>query len=567
MIGQTISHYKILNKLGEGGMGVVYKAMDITLGRIVALKFVSAEMATNESTKHRLMREAKACASLNHPNINTIFEFVEAEDRSFIVMEYIEGKTLQELVNQKHFEVEEVLEIALQVVDALDVAHKQGIVHRDLKSANIMLDVHDRVKIMDFGLAKLSRGSLLTQTGATLGTAAYMSPEQAQGEEVDLRSDIYSIGVVLYELLTGELPFKEAHQLAVMYSIVHEAPNPPRELNPAIPAELEAVVLKAMEKDPNDRYQNFADMKTDLMELQETLYQPGTTKKSSQRVQTDLSTQNFQTLFAKTIYHIKSKSILKFGIPLILITAGFTAWLLQGDHALNIDDSSNRIMAKSHEARTWSYLNENKPDLAMKELELAVNIDPTYSTAWSTLAALNIQAQKLDMAISQSKKAIDLDESNSTAYYNLAYALEEKGELDPAGSRYAEAVRIDSTFTRAYSALGNVYIKLNKPHEAINVLNTAVRLTPESEFIYLIYKNLGKAYFMLNQYDEALKFLTRSLQLQPGEIPETIYYLAMTYEAAGMRTESIANWQHYLEIENDALKRKEALTHLQNLTK
>ncbi|MFQ5864411.1 MAG: protein kinase [bacterium] len=565
MIGKTISHYKILEKLGEGGMGVVYKAMDTTLGRLVALKFVSAAGVTDELTKKRLMREAKACALLNHPNITTIYEFGQADERSFIAMEYVEGQTLQALVEQKRFELCEVLEIALQAADALDAAHSKGIIHRDLKSANIMIDANGGVKIMDFGLAKLSKSSLLTQTGVTLGTAAYMSPEQARGEEIDSRSDIYSMGVILYQLSTGELPFAEAHHLAVMYAVINEDPRPPRELNPEIPPELQAVILKAMEKDPDSRYQNFEEMANDLMELQEAVVSADASKEPSQRVLIRRPGRVAKAKGREKTVASQTKKVLIYILPILLITGGVVTWFLKDNASLTVN--SKREIAKTHVNSAIIYLKENKREPAKRELELAVKSDPTYSAAWSSLAALNIQAQQLDVAISQSRKAIELDKSNSNAYYNLAYALEEKGELHKAIEKYSEAVKVDSTFTQAYSALGNLFIKLDRPEDAVRILERAVGITHESEYIYLIYKNLGKAYFTLNRHDDAIKFLQRSLQLQPMEVPETIYFLAMAYEAAGLIKESIANWQHYIEIQRDTLKQREAMNRLEKLTK
>jgi len=269
MIGETVSHYKIIEKLGKGGMGVVYKAIDTTLERTVALKFVSSEVSDNESLIKRLAREAKACASLNHPNITTIYELAITEGRSFIVMEYVEGITLKELIAKKHLELNEVLDIAHQAVNGLIAAHKKGIVHRDLKLSNIMLDADHCVKIMDFGLAKLASGTtMLTQSGEILGTVAYMSPEQIKGENVDLRSDIYSFGMILYQLCTGELPFKDEYELAIMYSIIHEKPVSPHEINSHINPELEAVILRALEKDPDKRFKSFAEMECDICNLQ-----------------------------------------------------------------------------------------------------------------------------------------------------------------------------------------------------------------------------------------------------------------------------------------------------------
>jgi serine/threonine protein kinase len=568
MTGQTVSHYQILEKLGEGGMGVVYKALDLTLGRIVALKFVAADLATNESIKQRLMREAKACASLNHPNISIIYEFGEADGRNFIALEYVEGETLQKLLTQKRFEVTEVLEVALQVTNALEAAHKKGITHRDLKSANIMLDVNNRAKILDFGLAKLAQGSRLTQSGMTLGTAAYMSPEQVRGEELDHRSDIYSMGVVLYELLTGDLPFVADYHLAVMYAIVNVDPKPPRESNPAIPPELEAVILKALAKEPEKRYQTSAEMGNELLELQEVLGSKEARKKHGRRVLARPSEKDQATIIEK-IFPLRTKTVLKYLIPVLIITVGIAIWLLKsGNLQMGNDEKSKREIARIRiNAAMAYYLKDNNPALALKELELAVKSDSSYSLAWSSLAAVNIRVQELDVAIYQSRKAIALDKSNGDAYYNLAYALEEKGELDAALAQYIEAVKIDSTFVQAYSALGNLHIKLDNAREAVPILSTAVRIAPESEYIYLIYKNLGKAWLALEQHGAAIKSLKRSLQLQPVEVPETIYFLAKAYEAAGMKPESIAQWKRYIEIETDASKQQEAVSHLQKLTK
>ncbi|UCE19253.1 MAG: serine/threonine protein kinase, partial [Gemmatimonadota bacterium] len=229
MIGKTISHYKILEKLGEGGMGVVYKAEDTKLDRIVALKFLPPQLTSDTEAKERFIHEAKAAAALNHPSICTIHEIDEAEGQTFIVMEYIEGRELRDIGGMRHAEtltLNKVLNYAIQIAEGLQEAHGRDIIHRDIKPANIMVTQNDQIKIMDFGLAKLRGVSKLTQTGSTLGTVQYMSPEQAQGIEVDQRSDIFSFGVVLYELITGQLPFKGEHEAAVIYSIVNETPEP-----------------------------------------------------------------------------------------------------------------------------------------------------------------------------------------------------------------------------------------------------------------------------------------------------------------------------------------------------
>jgi TolB-like protein/Flp pilus assembly protein TadD/predicted Ser/Thr protein kinase len=270
MIGQTISHYKILEKLGEGGMGIVYKAHDTTLDRDVALKFLPHYLTSDPAEKERFYHEARAASALNHPHITTIYEISEHDDPSgggrqlFIAMEYVEGKTLKQLVESESLSMKKVLDIALQVCEGLAAAHEKGIVHRDIKSENILLTPKGQVKIMDFGLAKVKGATKLTKAGSTLGTAAYMSPEQAQGEEVDHRSDIFSFGVVLYELLASKLPFRGEHHAALMYSIINEEPQPVARFNEKATPEIEHIISKALAKDREERYQHADDLLADL---------------------------------------------------------------------------------------------------------------------------------------------------------------------------------------------------------------------------------------------------------------------------------------------------------------
>ncbi|MCJ7457677.1 MAG: protein kinase, partial [candidate division Zixibacteria bacterium] len=264
MIGKTISHYKILEKLGEGGMGVVYKAQDTKLDRIVALKFLPKHLLCDQEAKTRFEHEAKAASSLNHPNITTIHEIDEFEGECFIAMEYVEGNSLKELIEEKTFTIEKVLNIAIQVAEGLNAAHKKGIVHRDIKSDNIMLTAEGLVKIMDFGLAKLRGVSRVTKEGTTLGTLSYMSPEQIHGIEVDQRSDIFSFGVVLYEMITSQLPFKGEHEAAIIYSILNETPEPLARYKANVPEGLQMAVNKALEKNREMRYQHVDDLSADL---------------------------------------------------------------------------------------------------------------------------------------------------------------------------------------------------------------------------------------------------------------------------------------------------------------
>jgi TolB-like protein/Tfp pilus assembly protein PilF/predicted Ser/Thr protein kinase len=259
--------YQLIEELGRGGMGVVYKAEDTKLKRTVALKFLPPELTHIPDVKDRFMREAQAAAALDHPNICTVYEFDEAEEKTFISMAYVEGQSLRKKLESGPLALDEALRIATQVAQGLQIAHKKGVVHRDIKSANIMVTEDNQAKIMDFGLARMTGGTLLTQEGTAMGTIAYMSPEQARGEKVDHRTDIWSFGVVLYDMFAGELPFKGEHEQAVVYSIRKDKPRPITELNAEIPPSIEQVVGKALEKDAAKRYQQVDELLDDLKSI------------------------------------------------------------------------------------------------------------------------------------------------------------------------------------------------------------------------------------------------------------------------------------------------------------
>src|ERR1700716_898006 len=287
MIGQTVSHYRILEKLGGGGMGVVYKAEDLRLGRHVSLKFLPEELSKEPLAIERFQREARAASSLNHPHICTIYDVDQYDGQSFIVMEFLEGQTLKHRIEGRPLHIEQVPEYGHQMADALEAAHAKAIIHRDIKPANIFLTERGQIKLLDFGLAKLlperkGIGSLthagavfnnttqdahLTSTGVSMGTVCYMSPEQVRGQELDERTDLFSLGLVLYEMCTGQRAFTGNTSGVIFEAILNRAPAPPARLNPAIPIQLEQIIAKTLEKDRELRYRSASDLRADLQRL------------------------------------------------------------------------------------------------------------------------------------------------------------------------------------------------------------------------------------------------------------------------------------------------------------
>ncbi|MEJ2494910.1 MAG: protein kinase [Ignavibacteriaceae bacterium] len=331
MTGQTILHYKIKEKLGEGGMGEVYKAQDTKLDRFVALKFLPSQLTASEDDKARFIQEAKAASAMNHPNVCTIYSIEEYSGQLFIAMEYIEGKTLKD--KKDSLSEKQILEIGIQAAEGLAAAHEKGIVHRDIKPENIMIRKDGIVQIMDFGLAKLretSGVSRLTKAGMTMGTMGYMSPEQVQGLDVDHRTDIFSLGVVLYELLAGESPFKGMHETAIMYEIVNVNPEPVSSLKPEVNSEIDEIIFECLEKEPSERYQSAAEIARNLRRVKRDSGKSRITRASvinkSQQYKLEVS-PNLKNE-KSSIRNTKQKMILAMSFLLVAILAAAISWFL-----------------------------------------------------------------------------------------------------------------------------------------------------------------------------------------------------------------------------------------------
>ena len=305
--------YKIIEELGRGGMGIVYKAEDTKLKRTVALKFLPEELMRDAESKERFVREAQSAAALDHPNICTVYEIDEAEGKIFISMAYVDGQSLKEKIKSGPLNLKETLDVAIQIAEGLEEAHSKGIIHRDIKSANVMLTKKGQAKIMDFGLAKISGDTLVTRAGTTLGTVAYMSPEQARGEEVGTSSDIWSMGVVLYEIISGQLPFIGELETSVMYSIVHEDPRSLRDVQPDVPVEMQKVIERALAKKPESRYTSAAEMMEALKQIQKTLGVAGAEK------------LEFRSIWR----HIRRPQIAIPAVAIVIALSFLAVWLIQ----------------------------------------------------------------------------------------------------------------------------------------------------------------------------------------------------------------------------------------------
>ena len=603
MIGQTISHYRIVEKLGGGGMGVVYLAEDTRLDRKVAIKFLPAEVATDERAKQRLLREAKTAATLDHPNICAIYEVGEEDSHSFIVLQYIEGETLAARLKRHLPDVREALAIATQVADALNEAHGRGIIHRDIKPENIMLTTRNQVKVLDFGLAKVMRdssvmgadtASMLSIPGMVMGTVPYMSPEQVRGEELDCRSDIFSFGTVLYELLSGRRPFEAKSSAEVISAILTTEPPPisRSSLGHSGSGE-EQLIRKCLEKDAALRYQTMSDLIPDLQQIRRE-YETGqvTPRSGTTTVKPKAITGDKGGRF-----RVSRLGLVLTSLALVLAAAGvwfFSIRSLKRTPAAAVM-SSNPVAYDAYMRGRVNVGSEN-PDnnnAAIKLFEQSVAADPNFAAAYAELArAYTIKArysgtaaekQKLyedaevdvekalaidpnlaeghfarglilwtpykrfphEQAIQSYRRAIELNPNFDEAHHQLGFIYLHIGLLDKAQQEIEKALAINPGNTLARYRLGVINMCRAKYEEAFQIFNS----TPRDMNPSLLAFYTSNALFRLGRNEEASEIIEKFFKDYPKDEGGAVTSVkAMMLAKAGKKREAEATIQHAIEI-------------------
>jgi serine/threonine protein kinase/Tfp pilus assembly protein PilF len=608
VIGKTVSHYKILQKLGEGGMGEVYKAEDTKLERIIALKFLPPELTRDPEAKKRFIQEAKLASALEHHNICNIHEIDETEEgHIFIVMACYDGETLDKKIRQGPLEINEAIDIAIQIVQGIAKAHQNGITHRDIKPANIFITNENVVKIVDFGIAKLVGETKLTQTGKTLGTVAYMSPEQARGTGVDYHTDLWSCGVVLYEMLSGKLPFRGEFEQAVIYSIINEEPEPLNNLQSNIPDRLNLVVQRALQKDPKHRYHSCQELLTDLNSIKESIKIDFTeqAEKTSPSVavlpfvnmSTDPENEYFSEGLAEDLINTLSK-IKDFRIAARTSSFSFKDTnfdIREIGRKLNVETvlegsvrkagNRLRITAQLINVRDGYHLWSEQYDKVLADVfsiqdeitmaivdALKIQLLAGENQAVKKKYTVNIEAYKLylkgryywnKMTIESFRKAIDYfqraiakDPSYALAYAGLAdsytglgdaglSAIPPKEAFSSANIAVQKALEIDDNLAEAYASLGHL-----KMHDfdwvgAERSFMRAIELNPNYATTYHM---CGFYYALMGRHHEAISYLKQALELDPVSLG-IITDLGVIFYFAGQYDQAIRQYQKTLEMD------------------
>ena len=537
MIGQSILHYKILEKLGEGGMGVVYKAEDTKLKREVAIKFLPRHIVASEEERKRFKIEAQAAAALNHPNIATIHANEELDGEMFIVMEYIKGQELKGRIEEGPLSIDDTLNLAMQMAKGLQAAHEKGVVHRDIKSSNIMLTDRGDVKILDFGLAKVRGGANVTKVGTTLGTVVYMSPEQTRGEEVDARSDIWSLGVVFYEMLTGELPFKGDYDQAIIYSILNEEPPSIKKIENEL--SIQKVVKKALEKDRDRRYKQIGEVITDLKSIIK-----GTSIEESKNQGIEIDIKKLAVLPFSNILDDPQTNFLGFALADQIIGAMAYSKNMLVKPSISIRKFQNEVIdiqkvgseLNVNYVLAGNYLKESDIirlnieliDLKLEKMIWRKSIEIKYKNVFELQDIVSqkvVDGLKVQFSEKERKHMNPGTPQNPIAYEFYLRAISYPHNIE--GNKKAieminNSISLDSTYAPAYMELGILYHQLSQVgygsisagKKAEKALLKALSLKSD---LFSALANLALIYTDTGKHEEAHSLLKRALEINPND--------------------------------------------------
>jgi Tfp pilus assembly protein PilF/predicted Ser/Thr protein kinase len=491
---KQLGGYELRDILGEGGMGTVYRALDPTLDRRAAIKVIRAQMLSDEG-KQRFLREARACSKINHPNIITVYAAGEEDGMPYMAMEFIDGRTLREVVKEGPIDWRTAVRWTVNLLDALSRLHDEGIVHRDLKPENIMVTSDRVIKLMDFGLAHLSTQTAITEEGTTLGTVPYMSPEQVMGKKADTRSDIFSIATILHEMLTGDHPFRGEHPMAVMYSIKNETPKPIKLQSQDYPLGLQAVLDRAFTKELDKRYQ------------------------TAQEFRDDLNTLLPEVSGIVKVEQVSSKRsvVIGVGVAALILALGFTGWkVVSGRRA-----ESNRNAAINHNQQGDLYFDKGDKVNAEMEYRQALMADPNYPIARNNLGTLALDRGEVAEADSLFREAARLNPNYPEPRFSLGVIAEAKGDTKTAEARYRDAIAADSTYLGAYSNLGAMLLDEGRLDDARAILDKGLTIEPrnanEAHAQAYVLKNRGKVALADGKTAEAEAFFERAAQTIPDD--------------------------------------------------
>ena len=533
--GQRVGVYEIVGALGAGGMGEVYQARDTRLGRLVAIKFLSAELAADRLASERLEREARLTSSLNHPNIVTVHDVGELEGRPFIVMEFVAGQSLYEALQRGRMKPARAAEIASQVADGLAAAHDAGIVHRDLKPRNIMLTEDGRAKIVDFGIGKtsgpgpgaedLTSPGALTDTYVVVGTAGYMAPEQAAGRPIDFRADQFALGSMVYEMLTGRRAFKRDTPVQTMAAIVDDEPEPIALVAPDTPIEITTIVERCHAKNPAHRYASTQDLARDLRDVRLLVgtrsSRSGFTLRRPRRRRWPWAAAAAVLMLAAALasYLLRDRTGGALGQARTLLdrfdkqaNVDQAIGLLSAAVAADASRPAAHAMLAEAYVRKFEYTPQDTKlsDRAGDAAGMALRLDQSFAPAHVVLAMINYSQSRFDGALGEADKAVGLDAAHSRAWRERGRALFRLGRRDDAEQAFLKAIALDPADWTSRNALGALYLNLNRLDEAVAQFERIQVLTPDNTRAY---NNLGTAFLQQERFDKATEMYERSLSL------------------------------------------------------